>query len=331
MKDNEFETFLTSICSQLTSEIQINKFDSASLFENRVREVTRDYFISKSIKIDFSPHQQAFPDIEIGTYGIEVKFSSKDTWRSVANSVLETNRIKEVVNVYLLFGKMGGIPEVRWQKYEDCVMHVRTSHVPRFEIEIGASESLFSKMQVKYDDFRSMPMHQKMEYIRHYARGRLKEGERLWWLEESDENGHSLPIQARLYTKLNKEEKIKLRAEATLLCPSVLGSGRSKNKYDDLVLYLLTYHGVLCHQARDLFSAGSVANPQNDQTGGLYIERAMKLLEPELIAAAERMESALFVEYWGDDVPVNERIKEWLIRADKAAYGWTPSESLFQK
>ena len=69
-----------------------------------------------------------------------------------------------------------------------------------------------------------------------------------------------------------------------------------------IFLYLLTYHGVLCHQARDLFSAGSVANPNNDDEGGSYIERALKLIESEMKAAALRMDDALFVEYWGDSV-----------------------------
>jgi hypothetical protein len=62
---------------------------------------------------------------------------------------------------------------------------------------------------------------------------------------------------------------------------------------------LLTYHGVICHQARDLFSAGSVANPNNDDEGGIYIERALKLIEKELIEVALTMDGALFVEYWG--------------------------------
>lgn len=330
LNKKQFESFLCEVTNKLTSEAQSKKFTNATIFENRVREVASELLIKSNISVDFSPHQQAFPDISLGHFGIEVKFTMNDTWRSVANSVLETNRIQDVKEVYLLFGKMGGSPEVRWQRYEDCVMHVRTSHVPRFEVEIGASQSLFSKMKVGYDDFRMLPMHEKMQHIRQYARGRLKDGERLWWLEDSDGEEHSLPIQARLYTKLSKEEKLRLRAEAVLLCPSVLGSGRAKNKYDDAVLYLLTYHGVLCHQARDLFSAGSVANPDNDDNGGLYIERSMRLLESELILAAQRMDGALFVEYWGTEVQPEDRLKEWLKRADAVAKGWVPSKALFQ-
>ena len=96
-----------------------------------------------------------------------------------------------------------------------------------------------------------------------------------------------------------------------------------------MVLYLLTYHGVLCHQARDLFSAGSVANPNNGDEGGIYIERALKLIEVEMREAALTMDDALFVEYWGGSVVPENRIKRWLEKADAVATGWKPSDSLF--
>jgi hypothetical protein len=224
---------------------------------------------------------------------------------------------------------MGGTPEVRWRLYADCVVHVRTSHVPRFEIDVEADRSLFDLMGISYDDFRTLSMHEKMCHVREYARGRLKKGERLWWLEDKNSEAHTMPIQARLYTSLTDEEKLQFRAEAALLCPIIVKSGRSRNKYDDVVLYLLTYHGVLCHQARDLFSAGSVANPDNDDAGGVYIQRALKLLESSMRDAAIRMDGALFVEYWGENVPPEKRIARWLEKADSLASGWKPSESLF--
>lgn len=318
------------VCKKLTAEAQNEPFSTSIQFENRVREVAQEVMKDSKVAIDFDPHPQAFPDIAIGEFGIEVKFTTNDTWRSVANSVLETNRIHEVKKIYLVFGKMGGAPEVKWGEYDKSVMHVRTSHVPRFEVELFAEHSLFEKMGISYDEFRQLPMDEKMLHIRAYARSRLKPGERMWWLEDTpDEPGHTLPIQARLYTKLPVEEKTKLRAEAVLLCPKIVESGRSRDKYDDAVLYLLTYHGVLCHQARDLFSAGSVANPNNDNEGGIYIERALKLLEPEMMAAANRLEDAVFVEYWGESVAPEERIAQWLKKADALATEWVPSQSLF--
>lgn len=332
MKKNKFESILDRICEILTKEAKIKIFDSSDFFEKRVRqELKRAVEFDNSIKIDFSPHPQAFPDIAVGSFGVEVKFTLNDTWRSVANSILETNRIENVDKIYIVFGKMGGEPSVRWADYEQSVIHVRTSHVPRFEIELFADKSLFDLIGIEYDAFRKLPMEEKMNYIRAYARSRLKQGERLWWLEDKPDANHTLPIQARLYTSLPVEEKIRLRAEAALLCPNIVESGRKRNKYDDVVLYLLTYHGVICHQARDLFSAGSVANPENDDSGGLYIERALKLIENDMIEAALRMDDALFIEYWGESVPPEQRISRWLAKADAAAKDWKPSNSLFVK
>ncbi len=330
MTKDEFTELLNVACTRLTEEALVTGFTSAKAFENRVRETVRDLNNDPAIQIDLNPPAQSFPDIAAGSFGIEVKFSTNDTWLSIANSVLETNRVPGIEKIYIVFGKMGGVPEVRWGDYEECVVHVRTSHVPRFEIELpptGGTRPLFEQMGISYDEFRQLPMSEKMEHIRKYARGRLKKGERLWWLEDTPDPEHTLPIQARLYTRLPKAEQTKLRAEAVLLCPSVVGSGR--DKYEDLVFYLLTYHGVLCHQARDLFTAGSVANPGNDDDGGIYVKRGLLLLEAEILEAADRMDDALFEEYWGKSVPKDERIEKWLLRADALARNWIPSACLF--
>jgi len=330
MRKTELEDILTRGCAALTEEARGAGFRTSPAFERKVRLVLAGLLPAHSgIIVDFAPPAQAFPDVALSDYGVEVKFTLGDTWRSVANSVQETQRVDSVKFVYVVFCKMGGMPEVRWRPYADCVVHVRTSHVPRFEIDLETDHSLFELMGIAYDAFRVLPMHEKMQYVREYARGRLKKGERLWWLEDGDTEAHTMPIQARLYTSLNQDEKTRLRAEAALLCPIIVKSGRVRNKYDDAVLYLLTYHGVLCHQARDLFSAGSVANPNNDDSGGVYIQRALKLLENPMREAAARMDDALFVEYWGESVPPGERIARWLEKADALASGWTPSESLF--
>lgn len=335
MTQQIFESILDKCCTQLTKEARSTGFSTSSQFENRVREVLSELTIKDhSFEIDFKPHPQAFPDIAMGEYGVEVKFTLNDTWRSIANSVLETQRIDTVKHIYIVFGKMGGEPEVRWGNYEDSVIHVRTSHVPRFEVELPSEkaevkESLFKQMGIHYDDFRRLDMQGKMKYIRAYARKIHPDG-RLWWIEDKDNDEHTLPIQARLYTNLSTEEKTRLRAEAALLCPMIVKSGRSRNKYDDMVLYLLTYHGVICHQARDLFSAGSVANPKNDDEGGIYIARALKLIEKEMQVAALRMDDALFIEYWGESVKPEDRIKRWLEKADEFAKDWKPSEYLFR-
>jgi len=329
---NNFDQTLNELCETLREESSEQTFESSSEFEGRVRQVFAELLKSSGIEVDFAPHPHLFPDIVLGDFGVEVKFTEKDTWRSVANSVFESTKSPDVKEVFVVFGKMGGIPDVKWARYGDCVMHVRTSHVPRFELEIGATVSLFQKMGIPYEEFTTFDDHQKMRHIRDYARSRLKQGERLWWLEdEQNGSGHSLPIQARLYTSLNQDEKRQMRAEGSLLSPSIFKPSRSKHKYDDITLYLLTRHGVLCSQVRDLFSAGSVALRSNSERGGNYILRALLDIEPELRQAAQDLDDDLFVEYWGESCPVSDRLSEWLKRADALAQGWKPSEHLFQK
>lgn len=330
----EFEELLEELSGKLTEDVQeSDAYHTPRRFENRAREVLLELARSRGFANHVAPQAQAFPDIAMGEFGVEVKFANKDTWRSIANSVFEGTRDPNVKYVYVLFGKVGGTPLVRWGRYEDCVMHVRTSHVPRFEVEIGAKQPLFAKLGISYDEFRDLPPHEKMGYIRAYARGRLKKGERLWWLEgrPEREQEHSLPLEVRLYMNLSQEEKRKLRAEAALLCPQIVKPSRTKRKYTDATIYLLTYHGVLCPQARDLFSAGSVALRSDDTRGGNYIARALKDIEAEMHLAAETLEDALFVEYWGVAIAPGDRIKEWLRRADSFAKGWQPSRVLFSK
>ena len=343
MTQNDFEEMLTVVAATLTKEVRDNpELRMPSAFEGRTRALLRQLAAKKGIEVDPEAHAQVFPDIPVGEFGVEVKVNSSDAWRSVANSVFEGTRHENVKYVYVMFGKMGGTPEVKWGRYEDSVMHVRTSHVPRFEVEIGTDRPLFVKFGLTYEQFCELPDEGKMRLIREYARGRLKEGEHLWWLEDKPEKEqqHSLDLQVRLFMHLEQEEKRRLRAEAALLCPQIAKPSRSKQKYEDAAMYLLTYRGVLCPQARDLFSAGSVALRSDAKRGGVYLQRALKDIESEMRLAARQLEDALFVEYRGESVPPENRIKEWLKRADR--YGqqrskrgkelkgsWVPSKELF--
>lgn len=331
MKTKAFEELLENLCCRLSDELLGGqRFADSKSFENRVRHAIRNLLVQFKIPVDFAPHPYGFPDIVLGNFGIEVKFSANDTWRSVANSVFESFRNKNVKHIYIVFGKTGGKPEVRWGRYEECVMHVRTSHVPRFEIDIDAKESLFKKFGITYEKFSDLSEEDRMTYIRQYARDRLKPGERLWWLEQKTDDGHTLPMQVKLFANLSSEEKLKMRAEASLLCPQIVGSSRNRTKYIDPIMFLLTYHGILA--TRDAFSAGSAAGPER---GGIYVQRALQRIQPQMIDASQYLESSLFKEYWGRDIAPKKRIHEWLKMADTYAKvanpPWKPSAVLFLK
>ncbi|HDI6025632.1 TPA: restriction endonuclease [Escherichia coli] len=329
---HQFEVLLSKATEQLTQDLKKStEFHSSKYFEQQVRVVLHEILKDMGILVDMSPPAQEFPDIIIGNFGVEVKYSDKNTWRSIANSIFEGSRKQGVDHVYLLFGKVGGEPEVRWGRYEDSIMHVRTSHVPRFEVEIDEKEPLFKKLNISYNDFRVLSPEEKMPYIRDYAKRRLKSGERLWWIDDQPD-ARSLPLEVRLYTKLTQNEKRRYRAESAVLCPQILRSSRVKGKYDDITMFLLTYYGILCNQARDLFTAGSVAMRASDERGGVYVLRALEDIENEMYEAFHSLEDALFVEYWGEKIPHEKRVEYWLNKADSYMKEWSdimPSNVLF--
>lgn len=331
MEKQQFEDILTTLCEHLTAEAKrTSEYHKPSVFEKRVREEMSNLLAGSGLEA--APNiDQGFPDIVVGKFGAEVKATESNSWRCIANSVSEGQRALDVEHIYIVYGKFGGTPEVRWADYGSSIMHVRTSHVPRFEIEIGTDKPLFENMGTTYEEFRNRAMHEKMPLIREYARERLKPGERLWWLEENnpDKPAHSLPLEVRSILQLSKGEKLKIRAEATLLIPQVLSKSRSNDKkaaYVDVAMYLMTYHGILAHQTRDFFSAGSVG--ENGPTGD-FIRDATNRIQDEIRHSALYLEDALFLEYWGSVPDPSDRIGEWLRRADQFASNWTPSNELF--
>lgn len=331
MDRSDFESILDYVCKRLTADVRASDVHhKPAVFEDFVRLCLLEELAARGHAGVVKPVVQGFPDIVAGRFGVEVKATESDNWRCIANSISEGNRASEVQEIFLVYGKMGGTPEVRWGDYGKSIVHVRTSHVPRFEVEIDSDRSLFAQIGISYDEFQVLPMEKKMPFIRNYARGRLGPGERLWWLEdrEIDDQEHSMSLAVKVYMDLSPKEKRQMRAESALMCPQIVGGSRQKRKYIDATLYLMTYRGVLCPQARDLFSAGSVAGAAR---GGHYLSRALVDIQSEMRIASEHLEQGLFVEYWGGAPPENgrERLLVWLDMADKVATNWTPSDHLF--
>jgi len=326
----EFEGILQLAVEQLNQDVRANPaYHDPQAFEKRVHEVLSEVSAGHGIKIAPSFHPHAFPDITANGYGVEVKSTNKESWLSVGNSVFEGMRDPTVQKLYVVFGKFGGMPAVKWGRYEERITHVRISHAPRFVLEMDRDSRLFDHMDVDYDTFSKLPPEEKMRHVRKYSRGRLKPGETLWWLEDEPGEEKTLPLEIRVYMRLSQGEKKRLRAEAALLCPEIVKPPQ-RSKYDRAALYILTAHGVFCPQARDLFTAGSVAGKER---GGKYLLRSLQHIQAEMREAAKQLSGRLFEEYWdmaNPPVTPNDRITEWLRRADKLAKTWKPSDHLFK-
>lgn len=104
---------------------------------------------------------QRFPDIVAEKYyGIEVKTTKENHWTSTGSSIVETTRVKDVDDIYMLFGKLGGdVPEFKCRPYEDVLCDIAVTHSPRYLInmELEKTNTIFSKMGTTYDEFRLSP------------------------------------------------------------------------------------------------------------------------------------------------------------------------------
>ena len=326
MTKENFELLLDEVVRRLSDDVRTNdKYHKPLQFQGRVLEVMQTVAReSGDITVNPAWHPHAFPDIKANGFGVEVKTVANDSWLSVGNSIFEGMRDQDAKEIYVIFGKLGGMPNVRWGRYQERVTHVRISHAPRFVIEMDRDSSLFGHMNISYADFSKLTADEKMKHVREYSRGRLKPGERLWWLE--DETSPGIALEIRLYMRLPQAEKAILRAQGALLFPQIVGGSRVKDKYNDVAFFFLNYHNVFCPQTRDLFSAGSVAGKER---GGNYLLRALKNIEPQMRRAAAELPDELFVEHWGASVAPETRIREWLRRADEIAPDWVPSRELF--
>ena len=78
---------------------------------------------------------QRFPDIVAGQhFGVEVKSTKENKWVSTGSSIVESTRVDDVGSIYMLFGKLGGIPaEFRCKPYQNCLYDIAVTHSPLFD------------------------------------------------------------------------------------------------------------------------------------------------------------------------------------------------------
>src|SRR4051812_23175447 len=114
----QFEALLARACDALTKALRANtSLHSSDGFQSAVGEMLEKLSKGTAFILDGKAHPHVFPDFALGVFGVEVKFTFNDTWRSVANSVFEGRRSEAVKHIYIVFGKAGGDREVRFARY----------------------------------------------------------------------------------------------------------------------------------------------------------------------------------------------------------------------
>ena len=254
-----------------------------------------------------------FPDIVAARYyGIEVKSTTKNQWKSIGSSILESTRIKGVGRIFLTFGKLGKPIEFRSRPYEECLYGISVTHYPRYQIdmELASGHTIFDKIKIDYKTLSKMP--DPVPPVADFYRNQLKPGESLWWagnkVEEED-----VPVTVKLWTSLTPSEKDIYEAHAYVLFPECIMS-RGNKKYSRMVLWLATQKSIINSNVRDSFSAGGKVRMKTE--AGVLIEmpavfNKVKEHIDEFNSFLSSIPADDLQEFWGEPIQEN-RIEQWI-------------------
>lgn len=254
----------------------------------------------------------SFPDIIAAKlYGIEVKSSLSNNWKTIGNSILETTRASGTERIFLTFGKLCNPIQFLSRPYEECLSGIAVTHYPRYQIDMALTKgnTIFDKIGISYDELRNMK--NPISPVAQYYKSQLRQGESLWWTGEKVET--AVPITVKLWKSLTAHEKDELEATIYVYFPETIISN-SQYKYDRATLWLATQKGIINANVRDSFSAGGRKIMKT--IDGKYINMPAvfsKIADHiEIITRILLSEpSDILRESWMQSVKTN-RIKQWI-------------------
>lgn len=252
---------------------------------------------------------QKFPDIVAAHFfGVEVKSTKEDHWKTTGSSILESSRVPNVERIFLTFGKLGGNSiEFISRPYEECLYDIAVTHMPRYliDMKLEHGKTIFDKMGVSYNDLRKM--NNPVEPVSKYYRSQLKPGESLWWT--GDNANETVSAKIKLWNNLSKNEKHFFTTYGCVNFPEVF-----KGQYDRYALWL-TSRGVVDSHIRDQFSAGGQEKiPLLDGSvaslPGVY-RRVKENLDVFLKIMSQQNTHAFFDSEIVDDLTLSKRLFVW--------------------
>lgn len=231
---------------------KVSPFEVERITEAAFKEVCFPPFNEKDIKL-VSGH--VFPDIIAGNnYGIEVKTSTTGGWKSTGSSIVESTRAEDVKKIYMLFANLSGEhAEFECKPYEQCLSGIAVTHSPRYLIDMRGGETIFDKIDIPYDNFRSMKETEKIALVRQYYINKAKtEGkiEMPWWM------GEATQVNLSFYNDQSISQKKDITMRSLILFPELLYGENTNNGYKKTALWLCNRYSLLCYNMRDTFSAG---------------------------------------------------------------------------
>ncbi|MCA0383757.1 MAG: hypothetical protein LCH58_16470 [Bacteroidetes bacterium] len=256
---NEFDSLLGSTISELNAHAKNSSKKVSTLIGRNLEPYVKDLMtdLAKGTTFENSIELiggQKFPDIVAKKYyGIEVKTTTQNHWKTTGNSVLESTRVDNVERIFMLFAKLASPVEFRCRPYEEVLSEVVVTHSPRYLIDMNLEKgnTIFDKIKMPYDTLRKKG--NPIRPIVDYYKSKLRPGEELWWMD-AENNSKPSNIVIRIWNNLSLKEKQELKNRAMTYFPELFGN--SNDKFGRLAIWLVTREAVVCPNVRDLFTAG---------------------------------------------------------------------------
>jgi len=316
-KINAFKQLLSATTAQLGNNAQKSPSKILALTGSKIENYIKDVMSELAVNTEFADSIELisghkFPDIIAANYfGVEIKTSSQNHFKTTGNSITETTRIAGIERIFLLFAKLNAPIEFKVRPYEDVLSGVVVTHSPRYliDMDLPPKQTIFHRLGTTYDEFRKQQNPIKT-IIKHYKKT-LKEGEQLWWMGANETPSPNLVI--RMWHNLPKQEAQTLKNAAMAFFPEIFS--KSPAKFGRFALWLTTQKSIICPNIRDLFTSGGKCDltigtktyPQIPRIAlNLYANYA------DIVAQIEQTAALELERFWQTSVNEANKIKIWL-------------------
>jgi hypothetical protein len=313
---SEFNTLLNSTIDELNKHAKKSPATIEKLKGHKLEPYARDVMTELAIGTPFENSieligGQKFPDIVAKKfYGIEVKTTTQNHWKTTGNSIMESTRVEDVERIFMLFGKLGKPIEFKCRAYEECLSEVVVTHSPRYLIDMNLEKgkTIFDKIKTPYDTLRKKK--NPVKSITEYYKSKLKPGQDLWWIQDTE---RSSKLVIDIWNNLSQKEKQQTKNRAMIYFPEVF-SNRS-DKFARLSIWLVTRESIVCPNVRDLFTAGGKGDYLIKNKTYKDIPRVYIKLFDNIDSVLEYMTNTSSIElseYWEVKTTERKKIMDWI-------------------
>jgi hypothetical protein len=313
----EFDYLLSTTIVELNSQAKKSAKTISTLAGSKIEPFVKDVMSNLAIGSPFENSIELigglkFPDIVAKKYyGIEVKTTTQNHWKTTGNSVLETTRVEDVERIFMLFAKLANPIEFRCRPYEECLSEVVVTHSPRYLIDMNLEKgkTIFDKIQTPYDTLRKKE--NPIKPIVDYYKSKLKPGEDLWWIDQENTKANNLVI--KIWNNLTSLEKQEVKTKAMVYFPELFSN--SNEKFGRFAIWLVTREAIVCPNIWDMFTAGGKGEIMIGKKLYSNIPRIFLNLFENLNSIIETIiltSTIELSEYWGIKTTEKKKVEDWI-------------------